>query len=266
MSSTIYSDKSIIATVAPPVATMRFNRPEKLNALTSEMRAGLLEALDKIESVDEIRVIVLTGEGRGFCAGGDIDYLRQLKKTGDRDGFCRILEEGSVLVQRFRSSPRTIIAAINGPAVGGGLILALACDLRVAAETAVFGMPFAKIGMGPDWGGSWMLTCLVGSATALEMFLTAQLFSAREALACGLVNHICPPDVLDKKVQELAGQAARFDLDVSARYKQVVYAVYQGDFEHAMAVERRCQLEFFDHPEFVERLNRFLPTSTKSTD
>jgi 2-(1,2-epoxy-1,2-dihydrophenyl)acetyl-CoA isomerase len=260
----IFTGQHIIAERSGMCGTLRFNRPEKLNALTSRMRADLLTGFDELESHSEVRVIILTGEGRGFCAGGDIDHLAQLKQTGDRDGFCRILEEGTELVRRFQASPKPLIAQINGAAVGGGLILALACDLRVAAASAVLGMPFAKIGMGPDWGGTWLLTRLVGPARALEMFCTARLFSADEACRIGLVNAICPDEQLAKKVHEFAGEIARFAPDISVRYKQMVYAAAHLDRDTALRSERRCQLEFFDHPKFLERVTNFRagPAST----
>lgn len=264
MSEIIFTGNNVIADRSGICGTLRFNRPAKLNALTSRMRADLLTGFDKLESHPEVRVIILTGEGRGFCAGGDIDYLVQLKQTGDREGFCRILEEGTELVRRFQASPKPLIAQINGVAVGGGLILALACDLRVAAASAVLGMPFAKIGMGPDWGGAWLLTGLAGPAHALEMFCTAQLYSAEEARRIGLVNAICPDEQLPSKVQELAGEIARFAPDISARYKEMVHAAAHFDRETALRIERRCQLEFFDHPEFLRRVTGFRagPAST----
>lgn len=264
MSEVVFVGQRIIADRTGAIATIRFNRPEKLNALTPDMRADLLQAFDKAEREPKIRAIILTGEGRGFCAGGDVEYLRELKLSGDREGFCRILDEGTEIVRRFRSSAKPVIAAINGPAVGGGLILALACDLRYAAQSAVLGMPFAKIGMGPDWGGTRLLTKLVGSAIALEMFFTAQPISAEKALAVALVNHVCPDNQLMPEVLSAAQLIAGFAPDICARYKQVVYAAETDDVEAALAVERRCQLGFFDHPEFVDRVERFLADRAKS--
>ncbi len=257
MSEILFTGRHISAERTGVIGTLRFNRPKKLNALTPDMRAGLLEAFDQLESNPDIRVLILTGEGRGFCAGGDIEHLEKLKRTEDREGFCRILREGTELVRRFRSSPKPIIAAINGPAVGGGLILALACDLRYAAKSAVLGLPFAKIGMGPDWGGTWMLTKLVGPAKALELLLTARLIAALEALAIGLVNDVCPDDCLPKVVLSTAEKIAQFAPDILARYKQIVYAAVAENQKGALEVERRCQLEFFDHPEFINRVVGF---------
>jgi enoyl-CoA hydratase/carnithine racemase len=258
VSEVLFSGRHILADRAGPVATIRFNRPEKLNALIPEMREDLLRSFDAVEKTAEVRVIVLTGEGRGFCAGGDVEYLLQLKESGDREGFCRILDEGTEIVRRFRASPKPTIAAINGPAVGGGLILALACDLRFAAESAVLGMPFARVGMGPDWGGTWMLTRLAGTARALDLFFTARLVSAREALATGLVNQVFPDSRLPGEVRAVAERIAEFEPDIHARYKRAVYAAEGGDLESALEVERRCQLEFFDHDEFADRVGRFL--------
>ena len=263
MSEVIFSGRHILVDRTGPMATIRFNRPEKLNALIPEMRADLLRAFDIAEKAPEVRVVVLTGEGRGFCAGGDVEYLRHLKESGDHEGFCRILDEGTEIVRRFRLSPKPIIAAINGAAVGGGLILALACDLCFAAESAVLGLPFAKIGMGPDWGGTWLVTRLAGTAKALELLLTARLLGARDALAAGLVNQVFPDSRLSDEVRAVAERIATFEQDIHSRYKQTVYAAEAGGREAALAVERRCQLEFFDHPDFADRVGRFLNGRSK---
>ena len=262
MSEIIFSGRQIIAEKSERLGLLRLNRPTKLNALTSDMRADLLVAFDMLEKHADIRVIVLTGTGRGFCAGGDIDYLIHLKRSNDREGFCRILEEGTELVHRLQTSPKPIIAAINGPAVGGGLILALACDLRYAAKSALLGMPFAKIGMGPDWGGTWMLTQLIGSAKALELLLTARFYPAARAQEFGLVNEAFPDDQLIERVWAIADEIAGFAPDIIARYKHVVRAAIGGDQHAALQAERRCQLEFFDHPDFVKRISGFRSESS----
>lgn len=257
MSEKGFAGQHINAVRTGGIGTLWLNRPKKLNALLPDMRTDLLAAFDQLENDSAVRVVILTGRGRGFCAGGDIDYLEKLKRTGDREGFCRILEEGTELVRRFRASPKSIIAAINGPAVGGGLILALACDLRYAAAAAIMGMPFAKIGMGPDWGGTWMLTELVGSAKALELLLTASKIGAQEARSMGLVNHVSPDEKLLDVVISTAERIARFDPDIPARYKRIISTAVVDNQKAALAVERRCQLEFFDHPHFIERVTRF---------
>ena len=257
MSSVAFSGRGITVAQSGVVAVIRLSRSEKLNALTPEMRADLLAGLTAVEQDDSARAVVLTGEGRAFCAGGDIDCLTRLARAGDRDGFIRLLDEGTELVRRYRASPKPTVAAVNGPAIGGGLILALACDLRLAAQSAVLGMPFAKIGMGPDWGGTWMLTQLLGTARALEMLMSARLFTASEAAAAGLVNRVCPDDLLAESVQELAREISTFPADLLAGYKQAVYAAETGAFNHALAVERRRQLSCFDHPDFARRLAQF---------
>ncbi len=257
MSEDIFNGELVHAEADGSIATLVFNRPEKLNALTTTMRGELLAAFDLVENTADIRVVILTGAGRGFCAGGDIDYLAELRANNDRDGFLRILNEGTEVVRRFRVSELPIIAAINGVAVGGGLILALACDLRIAVDSAKLGLPFAKIGMGPDWGGTSMLTHLAGAGIALELLLTARLFSAQEALAAGMVNRVCGDDELKETVSQTAGAVARFERDISGRYKRAVYAAETGDHRLALETERICQLAFFDHPDFADRLARF---------
>ncbi len=257
MSSQLFAGKHLDAELRGESAVIRFNRPEKRNALTAEMRGDLINAFTQAERDDRVRAIIITGTGQAFCAGGDIEYLRRLKADEDRDGFEKILEEGTRIVRSFRACPKPIVAAINGAAVGGGLILALACDLRCAAESAVLGMPFAKIGMGPDWGGTYLLTATAGSARALELMLTARLISAKEAREWGLLNAVYQDDELMGAIERQVHSMIRFDPDQLASFKRSVYAATEHDPDGALAVERQCQWDFFNHPDFLQRLNRF---------
>src|SRR5207244_1894771 len=126
------------------------NRPEKLNALAGKMREEIFAALDEAGQDDTVRVIVITGAGRGFCAGGDIDYMAELQNKKDINGFRSLLESGRRVVSRIRSIEKPVVAMINGPAAGAGLNLALACDIRIASETAKFSQAFTKLGLHPD--------------------------------------------------------------------------------------------------------------------
>src|SRR5256714_15174371 len=173
--------QAIIYSTDGPVATIKLNRPEKLNAFGGSMREDLLEALEVAAADDNVRVLVVTGEGRGFSAGGDIDHLKQLREKADEQGLRTVLAAGQQITRRMRSLPKPVIAAINGPCAGAGFSFALGCDIRIASDAATFGASFARIGLHPDWGGSWFLPRLVGSAAASELLFTGSLISAQEA-------------------------------------------------------------------------------------
>ena len=128
----------------------------------------------QIAADDGIRVLVVTGEGRGFCAGGDIDHLKQLRENKDEQGFREILAKGQKITRTMRALPKPVIAAVNGPCAGAGFSFALGCDIRIASDKATFGPSFALIGLHPDWGGSWFLPRLVGSARACELMFTGR--------------------------------------------------------------------------------------------
>jgi 2-(1,2-epoxy-1,2-dihydrophenyl)acetyl-CoA isomerase len=190
------------------VLYLTLNRPDKLNAMSAEMMSALVENLSRAAHDSNIGCVVLTGAGRGFCAGGDIGGMRaRNESTGpaptieDRVAGLRHGEEASLLLHEM---PKVTIAAINGPAAGAGLSLAMACDIRVAADNARLGTAFAKVGFSGDYGGTWSLTRLVGSAKARELYFTADIIDAAEALRIGLVNRVVPAAAFRDEVQKLA--------------------------------------------------------------
>jgi len=196
------------------VATIGLNRPERLNAFSSEMMAALSEGLSIAEHDNDVRCIVLTGKGRGFCAGGDVQTQRS-RAVGEteRESFekhfdrLRTSQLGSSAALHRILKPT--IAAINGPAAGAGLSLALACDLRIAARSAVLTTAFARVGFGGDYGGSWFLTKLVGPAKARELYFTSARLSAEEALELGIVTKVVDDDLFEAEVRQyVAGLAA----------------------------------------------------------
>src|SRR5215212_1700398 len=140
--------------VAGGIGTITLNRPEKLNAFTGTMREDLLEALRRCERDESVRVVVITGAGRGFCAGGDVEYMSGLQKRGEVESLRKLLDAGRAVVLQIASMPKPVIASINGYAAGAGCNLALACDIRIAAESARLSESFVKIGLHPDWGGT----------------------------------------------------------------------------------------------------------------
>jgi len=249
--------EAIIFSTDGPIATIKLNRPDKLNAFGGPMREEILDALTKIEFNDAIRVLVLTGEGRGFSAGGDIDHLKKLREAKDEDGFRRVLANGQKITAMMRAMPKPVIAAVNGPCAGAGFSFALGCDIRIASETATFGASFARIGLHPDWGGSWFLPRLVGSANACELIFTGSMISAREAERIGLVNRVVPGEALMTTVMDLATTMAKNAPRVLRLAKESIYRSLTSDLETAFARETEVQTQCFFSEDFLEGLTAF---------
>jgi enoyl-CoA hydratase len=185
--------QNITLDVSDRVATLTVNRPDKLNALNDLTIAELAEAVEDVRRRDDIGGAILTGAGnKAFVAGADIG---ELATQGPIEGRERA-RRGQCVLRRIETSPKPFIAAVNGFALGGGCELAMACHVRIAAETARFGQPEVKLGIGPGYGGSQRLPRLVGQGRALELILTAEMIDAKEAYRIGLVNTVVPPEDL----------------------------------------------------------------------
>jgi enoyl-CoA hydratase/carnithine racemase len=249
--------EAIIFNATPPIATIKLNRPGKLNAFGGPMREELLEALGKVAADDEIRVLIVTGEGRGFSAGGDIDHLKQMREAQDERALRQVLDTGQKITNSMRSMPKPVIAAVNGPCAGAGFSFALGCDIRIASEAATFGASFARIGLHPDWGGSWFLPRLVGSAQACELIFTGSMISAREAERIGLVNRVVPHEELMPAVLELASVMAKSAPQVIRLAKESIYRSLSSDLESAYARETEVQAQCFYSEDFLEGLSAF---------
>ena len=201
----------LIENVKDGVAVLTLNRPDRLNAMSRPMLDALLEALPRLAEDPEVGVVVLTGAGRGFCAGGDVKAMAE----GNELGGQTMEEKAQALRSRMETSrwlhemPKPTIAMMRGPAAGAGLSLAMACDLRIASDTARLGTAFARVGYSGDFGGSYYLTQLVGTAKARELYFTADLLDAPQALALGLVNRVVPDARLEEETMALAGRLAR---------------------------------------------------------
>lgn len=252
------AQQHILCDIADGIATITINRPDKLNALADSMRGDLLSALRQVDSDSAVRVITVTGAGRAFCAGGDIGHLRELKLHEDEAGFVRLLDDGRALVKLLRGSGKPTIAVVNGPAYGAGFFIAIACDLRLCGESASFGAPFVKLGLGPDWGGTYLLPRMVGTAKALEMLFTGEGVSAQEALRIGLANRVWPDSELQGRARAFALTLAGMPADVLARHKRAIYQTMDGSFETTADLERRFQLENFRSMASTEGITAFL--------
>jgi 2-(1,2-epoxy-1,2-dihydrophenyl)acetyl-CoA isomerase len=201
----------LLETVKDGVAVLTLNRPDRLNAMSRPMLDALLEALPRLAEDQAVGVVVLTGAGRGFCAGGDVKAMAE----GNELGGQTMEEKAQALRARMETSrwlhemPKPTIAMLRGPAAGAGLSLAMACDLRIASDTARLGTAFARVGYSGDFGGSYYLTQLVGTAKARELYFTADLLDAPQALALGLVNRVVPDARLEEETMALASRLAR---------------------------------------------------------
>ena len=198
----------LIETIEDGVATLTFNRPERMNALSTPIMEGLLHGLPRLAGDPAIRVIVLTGAGRAFCAGGDVKSMAEggvQRSVAEATAHLRSRMEVSRLLHEL---PKPTIAMINGPAAGAGLAFALACDLRIAGATARLVTAFVKVGFSGDFGGSFFLTRLVGTAKARELYFTGRPVEADEALSLGLVNRVVPDEQLHDVTMELARSLA----------------------------------------------------------
>ena len=188
------------------VATLTLNRPDRLNALSEEMVGLLCDALPRLGADPAVGAIILTGAGRGFCAGGDVKRMATTEQTMEqRQDGLRWRHES---VRLLRTMGKVVIAAVNGPAAGAGLSLALACDLRIAARSARFRTAFAAVGFSGDFGGSWSLTRLVGTAKAREMYYLNPQIDADEALRLGIVTQLADDAALMDDALGMARQIA----------------------------------------------------------
>jgi 2-(1,2-epoxy-1,2-dihydrophenyl)acetyl-CoA isomerase len=236
------------------VGTLTLNRPEARNALDLVMRKELSDVLDEIESDSGVRVVVLTGAGGNFCAGGDVKTMKP--GSGAAEGRARV---GALnkLVMRLVEFPRPVIAMVDGYAVGAGCNLALCCDLIIASDRARFGEVFAKIGLVPDGGGSWLLPRLVGMARAKELIFTADIIDAAEAGRLGLVNRIVPAAELAATTRALAERIAQGPPKVLALAKHMVNRAATSNLAEALDVEAYSQAIAISGDEHREGLSAF---------
>jgi len=200
----------LLETVKDGVAVLTLNRPDRLNAMSAAMLDAMLEALPRLADDAAVGVVVLTGAGRGFCAGGDVKAMAEGREfAGDTlEEKASALRSGMEVSRWLHEMPKPTIAMVRGAAAGAGLSLAMACDMRIAGDSARFATAFARVGYSGDFGGSWFLTQLVGTAKARELYYTAEILSAEQALALGLVNRVVPDARLEDETMILAGRLA----------------------------------------------------------
>jgi 2-(1,2-epoxy-1,2-dihydrophenyl)acetyl-CoA isomerase len=228
--------------VAHRVGTITLNRPERLNALGAGMREQLLATLQRVEADDGVRAVMITGAGRAFCSGGDVKEMNERRAGGGGErGSGEFPPVRDRILLRLREMGKPVIAAVNGVAAGAGMNLALGCDLRIASHKAAFGQVFVKRGLHPDWGGTYLLPRLVGSAKALELILLGELVPAGEALRIGLVNRVVPDDQFAEAAADWAAQLADGPPIAMGLAKRGVYRNLQADLPAALDYETLAQ-------------------------
>ena len=240
------------------ILTITLNRPEKLNSFIGHMRRDLAEALEHAGSDRNVRVVIITGAGRAFCAGGDVAYMAELMQRKDSDEFSRILGAGRRVILAIRQMTKPVIASVNGPASGAGCNLALACDLRIASNTATFSESFAKVGLHPDWGGSYFLPRLVSPNKACEMFFLGDSIDAAEAARLGIVNQVVAPEELEAVTLQLAERLRAAPPIALAAAKHAVYMSQAAELEEMLRYETEAQLRCFESDDGHEGVYAFL--------
>jgi 2-(1,2-epoxy-1,2-dihydrophenyl)acetyl-CoA isomerase len=244
------------------IATITLDRPQKLNAFAGHMRRDLAEALEQAGSDADVRVVILTGAGRAFCAGADVGYMDELMRRDDVDEFARLLGAGRRVVHAIRQMTKPVLASINGAAYGAGFNLALACDMRIASESATFSQSFVKVGLHPDWGGSYFLPRALPSNLACEMFFLGDPIDARRAYELGLLNHVVADSDLASETRKLAERLRDAPVQSIAAAKHAVYMSDAASLDRMLQYETEAQIQCFESRDARERVRAFLERRT----
>jgi len=240
------------------VALITLNRPEKLNAFGGRMRQEIAEVVQDVCNDPAVRVIVITGAGKAFCVGGDVNEFVSGKSMALGQAGPAERPAMSKIVLALNSVEKPVIAAVNGVAAGGGANLALACDIRIASEKARFGQVFTRRGLHPDWGGIYLLPRLVGYAKAAELIFSGEVIDAREALRIGMVNRVVPHEDLMAVTGELAGRMARNAPIPLAFAKRGLQSFFRWDLPTALDYEAHVLGITMKSEDAAEGFNAFL--------
>jgi enoyl-CoA hydratase/carnithine racemase len=245
------SPKSFELSIEGGIAAITLNRPERLNALSFEVYGELASTFESLERVDEARAVLLTGKGRGFCSGGDVEGIIAELFSRDARGLLAFTRTTGALITSIRRLRRPVIAAVNGVAVGAGAVIASACDLRVAAESARFGFIFPKVGLsGADMGASFLLPRIVGHGRAAELLFFGDLIDAAEALRIGFVNRVLPDAEVVPFARAWAEKLARGPAFAHSMTKQMLESEHALTLSAAIEAEAQAQAICMAHPDF----------------
>lgn len=233
------------------VGTITLSRPDRLNALTFEIYRELREGIDRIGTMDEVRAVVVTGEGRAFCSGGDVEDIIGELFARDMQGLLAFTRVTGALIASLRRVRKPVVAAINGTAVGAGAVIALASDLRVASDKAKIGFIFPRVGLcGADMGAGYLLPRVVGLGRASELLFTGDVIGAEEALRIGLFNRVVPAGECVPTAQALAARLASGPAFAHAMTKQMLESEQGMTLDQAIEAEAQAQAICMQHPDF----------------
>jgi len=253
------SPKSFLFEVKDGVATITLNRPERLNALTFEVYRELTDTFAALQNNDEVRVVVITGAGRAFCSGGDVqDIIGELFQR-DMEGLLEFTRMTCELVKNICALQKPVIASLNGITAGAGACIALASDLRIASESAKIAFLFVKVGLsGADMGAAYLLPRVIGLAKATELLYTGDFVSATEAERIGLYNSVVPAEQLASVTNDMARRLADGPSFALAKTKAILNRELHMNFETALESEAQAQAICMQHPDYREAYDAFV--------
>jgi 2-(1,2-epoxy-1,2-dihydrophenyl)acetyl-CoA isomerase len=240
------------------IGIVTLNRPEKLNALSNALSQELVETLERVAADTAVRGVVITGAGRAFSAGGDVEGMQRHTSSGNWDEIRDLLHAGARVASLLHTMAKPTVAAINGPAVGAGGSLALACDLRIATPAASFGLVFSRLGLHPDWGGTYFLPRMIGASKALELILSGDIVDASAALRLGIFNRIVAGEELDAAAREAATTLALKSPLALRLARQAVYDGMRMSLQDVLDVEIENQMQCFRTDDAKSRIAAFL--------
>ena len=255
-----FAPKSFLFTLdeATGVATITLNRPERLNALTFEVYTELRDLFHDVPDEPRIRTIVLTGAGRGFCSGGDVEEIIGALFGRDYGGLRDFTRTTCDLIRNIRRCRRPVIAALNGTTAGAGAVIASACDLRIASETAKIAFLFVRVGLsGADMGASWLLPRLVGLGRAAELLMSGDFIDAKRAYEIGLYNRVVAPEAVLPEATAYAVRLARGPSAALAVTKDALDLEFDEDLDSALSYEADAQAALMEGPDFREAYEAF---------
>lgn len=247
----------LIEAIQDGIAALVLNRPDKLNALNKELSTALNEALARIADDESVHVVVLSGAGRAFCSGGDLGAIGRGRERNETAELGPILRSGMQAVLKMRLMPQPVIAAVNGAAAGAGMNIALAADIRIAADVATFGQNFSRVGLFPDYGGTYFLPQLVGPSVAAEMFYTGEMIDAQTALRLGIVSRVVRAAELETEVKTLAQKIAQGPPIAIRAVKKILYGSHEKELVKALDHEVDLQMKCFHSEDCSEGIRAF---------
>jgi 2-(1,2-epoxy-1,2-dihydrophenyl)acetyl-CoA isomerase len=247
----------VLETRQDAVTTLTLNRPERLNAIDAALGHALVDALQRAAQDPAVRCVVLTGAGRGFCSGGDLNLLRDARERHATGELESLLRSGKQIVLAIATMPKPVLAAVNGAAAGAGCNLALACAPRIASDRAIFVQSFARLGLFPDFGATYFLPRLLGSARAADLLYTGETISAADAARLGLVSRVVPHDTLAEEAAALAKSLAAAPPLVVRGIKQALFTDHREELQGALEEEIRWQIRCFQSKDSREGIQAY---------